>query len=83
MVQAGRYADGNSVGSAAIRDFFGSLDRYKAAKGLFVTSATFSSSARQTAEQLSKRIVLKLCAEHIVHAGIRSFQRRDIHFQSL
>jgi restriction system protein len=57
-VQAKRYAEGNTVGSGAIRDFFGSLDRYKATKGLFVTASTFSPSARQTADQLSKRIVL-------------------------
>ena len=57
-VQAKRYADGNTVGAGAIRDFFGSLDRFKASKGLFVTASTFSSSARETATQLSKRIVL-------------------------
>lgn len=57
-VQAKRYAVGNAVGSAAIRDFFGSLDRFKAAKGLFVTTSTFSSSAKETAEFLSKRLVL-------------------------
>jgi restriction system protein len=57
-IQAKRYAAGNSIGSAAIRDFFGSLDRHKATKGLFVTTSTFSSSARETAEFLSKRIVL-------------------------
>jgi restriction system protein len=57
-VQAKRYADGNNVGSGAIRDFFGSLDRFKAAKGLFVTTSAFSPSARETAELLSKRIVL-------------------------
>ena len=57
-VQAKRYADGNTVGAPAIRDFFGSLDRFKASKGLFVTSSTFSTGARQTSEQLSKRIVL-------------------------
>ena len=57
-VQAKRYADGNTVGAAAIRDFFGSLDRFKASKGLFVTSSAFSGGARQTSEQLSKRIVL-------------------------
>ena len=42
----------------AIRDFFGSLDRHKATKGLFVTTSTFSTSAKETAEFLSKRIVL-------------------------
>jgi restriction system protein len=57
-VQAKRYADSNTVGASAIRDFFGSLDRFKATKGLFVTASTFSSSARDTAGQLSKRIVL-------------------------
>ena len=57
-MQAKRYGSGNSIGSGAIRDFFGSLDRHKAAKGLFVTTSSFSPSARETAEYLSKRIVL-------------------------
>ncbi len=57
-VQAKRYAEGNNIGAGAIRDFFGSLDRHRANKGLFVTTSTFSSSARETAEFLSKRIVL-------------------------
>ncbi|MBW4024138.1 MAG: restriction endonuclease [Proteobacteria bacterium] len=57
-IQAKRYAEGNNIGSGAIRDFFGSLDRHKATKGLFVTTSTFSSSARETSEFLSKRIVL-------------------------
>jgi len=56
-VQAKRYKD-NKVSSGEIRDFFGSLDRFKANKGLFVTTSTFSQSARETAELLSKRIVL-------------------------
>jgi len=57
-IQAKRYANGNNIGPGAIRDFFGSLDRHKASKGLFVTTSTFSPSARETAEFLSKRIVL-------------------------
>ena len=57
-IQAKRYAAGNNIGSGAIRDFFGSLDRHKASKGLFVTTSTFSPSAKETAEFLSKRIVL-------------------------
>jgi restriction system protein len=57
-VQAKRYADGNTVRPSAIRDFFGSLDRFKASKGLFVTASTYTSSARETAGLLSKRIVL-------------------------
>ena len=57
-IQAKRYADGNTVGPAAIRDFFGSLDRFKATKGLFVTASTYTAAARETAIMLSKRIVL-------------------------
>lgn len=57
-VQAKRYGPDNTVGASAIRDFFGSLDRFKATKGLFVTTSSFSASARETAELLSKRIVL-------------------------
>jgi restriction system protein len=57
-IQAKRYAAGNSIGPGAIRDFFGSLDRHKATKGLFVTTSTFSAAAKETAEHLSKRIVL-------------------------
>ena len=57
-IQAKRYAATNTIGSGAIRDFFGSLDRHKASKGLFVTTSTFSASAKETAEFLSKRIVL-------------------------
>lgn len=57
-VQAKRYADGNPVGAGAIRDFFGSLDRHKAAKGVFVTTSQFTEAARETADLLSKRIVL-------------------------
>jgi len=57
-IQAKRYAVGNNIGPGAIRDFFGSLDRHKATKGLFVTTSSFSASAKETAEHLSKRIVL-------------------------
>jgi len=46
------------VGAGAIRDFFGSLDRFKASKGLFITTSDFTQQARETAEMLSKRIVL-------------------------
>ena len=56
-VQAKRYGE-NAIGPSAIRDFFGALDQFKAAKGLFMTTSTFSDSARRTAKDMSKRIVL-------------------------
>ena len=68
-IQAKRYADGNNIGAGAIRDFFGSLPS-KSTKGLFVTTSTFSPSARETAEFLSKRIVL-IDGEHLAKLMIR------------
>jgi restriction system protein len=69
-IQAKRYAAGNNIGPGAIRDFFGSLDRHKATKGLFVTTSSFSSSAKETAEHLSKRIVL-IDGDQLAHLMIR------------
>lgn len=60
-IQVKRYAAGSNIGPSGIRDFFVSLDRHKASKGLFVTTSGFSFSARETAEFLSKRIVLIDC----------------------
>jgi restriction system protein len=56
--QAKRCAPDNSVRAGAIRDLFGSLDRFKAAKGLLMTTSGFINSTRETAEALSKRLVL-------------------------
>ena len=50
-VQAKRWA--NQVGEPAIRNFSGSLDPYGATKGVFITTSTFSSTARQTAQTIS------------------------------
>jgi restriction system protein len=57
-VQAKRYAEGNAVGPAAIREFFGSLSLKKAQKGIFVSTSGFSKSAIDTARQIGARIVL-------------------------
>ncbi len=57
-IQAKRYAEGNNVGSGAIRDFFGALSLKKAQKGVFVTTSDFSKNAKATAQGLGSRIVL-------------------------
>lgn len=63
-VQAKRYAEGNQVGPAAIREFYGSLSLKKAQKGIFVTTSGFTRSAVETARQIGARIVL-IDAEHL------------------
>lgn len=57
-VQAKRFAEGNTIGSGAIRDFFGALNLKGAQKGLFFTTSKFSAAALDTAEKLNMRIVL-------------------------
>jgi restriction system protein len=57
-VQAKRYGANNPVGAEQIRNFAGSLDQHKAAKGVFVTTSSFTPQARQTVDRLSKHIVL-------------------------
>ena len=51
-VQAKRYTAG-AVGEPEIRNFSGSLDARGATKGVFITTSTFSNTARQTAQTIS------------------------------
>ena len=57
-LQAKCYAAENTIGPAAIREFFGALSLKNAHKGIFVTTSSFSPAARQTAENFASRIVL-------------------------
>ncbi len=56
--QAKRYQPSSSIGAGALRDFFGALAMKDVTKGIFVTTSHFTVSARDTADKLSKRIVL-------------------------
>ncbi len=56
-VQAKRYTD-VKVSPGEIRDFFGALATFKASKGLFVTTSSFTASARDAAGKLPNKIVL-------------------------
>lgn len=52
-VQAKRYG-ATPVGETDIRTFSGSLQREGATKGVLITTSTFSASAQQTAQQISR-----------------------------
>lgn len=85
-LQAKRYAEGNAVGSGAIRDFFGALNLRRANKGIFVTTSTFSQSAKQTAEGLGSRIVLIdgfYLARLMIRYGIGCRTEETIHIKRL
>ena len=57
-VQAKRYAPQNGVGRPDVQGFLGSLVRFGATKGVFVTTSTFSNGAREFVRHLPQRIVL-------------------------
>lgn len=57
-IQAKKYADGNTVGERALRDFAGAIDLAGTTKGVFVTTSTFTSQARKYVERSPKRIIL-------------------------
>jgi len=57
-VQAKRYAPANSVGRPEVQAFVGSLVGLGATKGVFVTTSTFSSQAREFVKHLSQRVIL-------------------------
>ena len=76
-VQAKRYAPGNSVQRAEIQAFVGSLVGFGATKGVFVTTSTYSSGAREYVRHLPQRVILidgerltELMVEHDV--GVRT-----------
>lgn len=85
-LQAKRYGEGNSIGSGAIRDFFGALNLRRANKGIFVTTSSFSQSAKQTAEGLGSRIVLIdgfHLARLMIRYGIGCRTEETIHIKRL
>jgi restriction system protein len=57
-VQAKRYAADNSVGRPEVQSFAGSLDGVRATKGIFITTSSFTSNAREFTDKIAKRIIL-------------------------
>ena len=57
-VQAKRYAEGNSVGRETIQAFVGALHGVGASRGVFITTSTFTSGAKQYAGAVPSRIIL-------------------------
>ena len=57
-VQAKKYAEGNAVGESDLRNFAGAIDAAGTTKGVFVTTAGFTSAAKDYLARSPKRIVL-------------------------
>ena len=78
-VQAKKYAAGNNVGEGDLRDFAGAIDAAGTTKGVCVTTAGFTKSARDYVRRSPKRIVLidgeelaRLMVRHGVGARTRN-----------
>lgn len=85
-VQAKRFAPGNPVSLPDVNGFVGSLVGLGAAKGVFVTTSTFSLPARDYVRHLTQRVILidgqelaDLMIEHGV--GVRGY--RAVEFKRL
>ena len=57
-VQAKRYSDAGTVGEGDLRNFAGAIDAAGTVKGVFVTTATFTTAAFDCVRRSPKRIVL-------------------------
>ncbi len=82
-VQAKKYAEGSNVGEGDLRNFAGAIDAAGTSKGVFVTTAEFTRSARDYIARSPKRIVLidgkelaRLMVQHDV--GVRTRVRHEI-----
>lgn len=49
-LQAKRYAEGNNVGAPEVQAFSGALGQFRATKGIFITTSTFTTGARAVAK---------------------------------
>ena len=82
-VQAKKYADSNTVGEGDLRNFAGAIDAAGTTKGVFVTTASFTSAARDYVARSPKRIVLidgeELARLMVTHnIGVRTRVRHEI-----
>jgi restriction system protein len=57
-LEAKRYAEDNKVSRPAIHGFLGALSERRAAKGVFITTSSFSKEARECASRASDSLVL-------------------------
>ena len=85
-VQAKKWAIGNPVGNREIRDFIGALQLNSAHKGVFFTTSTFSSHARDAADRAQSRVVLidgRQLAEVMVDHGVGVSTSRTLHIKRI
>lgn len=84
-VQAKRYAE-TTVGRPDVQAFVGSLVGHGATKGVFVTTSTFSSQARDYVKHLAQRVILidgERLTDLMIEYGVGVRVSRKIEFKRL
>ena len=82
-LQAKKYAEGNTVGAGALRNFAGAIDAAGTNKGVFVTTTSFTAAAREYVKLSPKRIILidgaELARLMVAHGvGVRTRIRHEV-----
>jgi restriction system protein len=83
-VQAKRYASSSVVGRPDIQAFVGSLVGLGATKGVYVTTSSFTSQAREFVRHLSQRVILidgQELADLMIEHGVGVRTSRTIEFK--
>ncbi len=85
-IQAKRLRPSTAVPISAVRDFIGSLESKRATKGIFVTTAHFSSATSLLIESISKKVVLidgQRLSELMVRHNIGTVPTETIQFKKI
>jgi restriction system protein len=85
-VQAKRYAPTNQVGRPDVQSFVGSLVGLGSTKGVFVTTSSFSSQAREFVKHLGQCVILiegQALADLMIEHGVGVRTNRTIEFKRL
>lgn len=85
-IQAKRYTDNHSVTAGDIRNFIGALDMCRAVKGVFVTTSSFTSDAKNTVKKSTKNIVFidgTQLADLMIKYGVGCKTKETINIQKI
>ena len=85
VIQAKRWT-ANAVGRPEIQAFVGSMEAYRANKGVFMTTSTFSAPAHEYVHQIQRKISLidgRMLATLMIEYGVGVSSYRTIHLKRL
>jgi restriction system protein len=85
VIQAKRWTT-NNVGRPELQAFAGSMEAYRANKGVFITTSAFSAHARDFVQQIQRKISLidgRTLASLMIEHGVGVSSYRTIHLKRL